>query len=101
MGGTDNAAGPSQVQQVPDTETEPQPRFQLRATGRSLVDSPVRQTRSDNAPRVDFSNLRANLRRVGNEVGNENQVVSSGSRKGKGVVRPPLRSLNGPRDGSA
>ncbi|KAJ3480397.1 hypothetical protein NLI96_g8381 [Meripilus lineatus] len=97
----DNVAGPSEVQQKPDTESYVRPLFGLRATGRSLVNEATQQTRSDDAPGMDISNLRANLRRTGRDIGSENEGILRRLRKGKGVSRPPLQSVNGPRDGSA
>ncbi|KAJ3479762.1 hypothetical protein NLI96_g8837 [Meripilus lineatus] len=97
----DNVAGPSEVQQEPNAESYVRPLFGLRATGRSLVGESTQQTRSDDAPGMDISNLRANLRRTGRDIGNENGGALRRLRKGKGVSRPPLQSVNGPRDGSA
>ncbi|KAJ3482492.1 hypothetical protein NLI96_g6934 [Meripilus lineatus] len=97
----DNVAGPSEVQQEPNAESYVRPLFGLRATGRSLVNETTQQTRSDDAPGMDISNLRANLRRTGRDIGNENEGILRRLRKGKGVSRPPLQSVNGPREGSA
>ncbi|KAJ3484892.1 hypothetical protein NLI96_g5335 [Meripilus lineatus] len=97
----DNVAVPSEVQQEPNVESYVRPLFGLRATGRSLVNEATQQTRSDDAPGMDISNLRANLRRTGRDIGNENEGILKRLRKGKGVSRSPLQSLNGPRDGSA
>ncbi|KAJ3477284.1 hypothetical protein NLI96_g10570 [Meripilus lineatus] len=97
----DNVAGPSEVQQESNAEHFVRPLFGLRATGRSLVAEATQQTRSDEAPGMDISNLRANLRRTGRDIGSENEGARRRLRKGKGVSRPPLHSVNGPRDGSA
>ncbi|KAJ3484883.1 hypothetical protein NLI96_g5345 [Meripilus lineatus] len=61
------------------------PLFGLRATDRSLVDESTQQTRSDDMPGTDISNLRANLRRTGRSVGNENEGACRRSSKGKGA----------------